>query len=179
MPFVDDCIFCQISQKKIQSNIVYEDENFLAFLDIHPANKGHVLVITKNHVEDLLKLPEEQAKELFSVVQRVANGIKIATNSDALNIVQNNGAAAGQAIPHVHIHIIPRFEKDGLSLGVFRQGKYEGNEILAIRDLIKSKIPEKRMEKKVQEIDEKEEKPKEQKRSAQHIRHIRREIEIA
>jgi len=144
MAFVDDCLFCQIVQKKIQANIVYEDQNYIAILDIHPANKGHVLVIPKNHIDDFLKMDEEHTKELFSVVQRVANGVKKATNSDALNIVQNNGAAAGQAIPHVHVHIIPRFEKDGLSLGVFRQGKYEGNEMNQFRDSIKSKIPEKR-----------------------------------
>jgi len=180
MVFVDDCIFCQIAQKKIQSNIVYEDENSLAFLDIHPANKGHTLVVPKNHIEDLLSLNEEQNKKLFAVVQRVAHGIKKAMNADALNIVQNNGPAAGQAIPHVHVHIIPRFEKDGLSLGVFRQGNYEGNEILAVKEAIKSKIPEKKIEKKieeVEEIEEKEEKPK--KRSAQHTRFIRKEIEIA
>jgi histidine triad (HIT) family protein len=178
MAFVDDCIFCQIAQKKIPSSIVYEDENFVAFLDIRPANKGHVLVIPKKHIEDLLSLSEEQNKELFEVVHRVAQGIKKATNADALNIVQNNGAAAGQVIPHVHVHVIPRFEKDGLSLGVFRQGKYEGNEISAIKDAIKSKIPEKKIEKKVEEIKEvEEEKPK--KRSAQETRFIRKEIEIA
>ena len=178
MTFVDDCIFCQIGQKKIPANIVYEDQNAVAFLDIHPANKGHALVIPKNHIEDLLALTEEQNKELFAVVQRVAEGIKKATNADALNIVQNNGAAAGQIIPHVHIHIIPRFEKDGLNLGAFRQGKYEGNEISAVRDAIKSKIPQKKIEEKVEEIKQvKEEKPKQ--RSAQHIRAIRKEIEIA
>lgn len=109
--------------------------------------------------------------------------MKRATNADALNVVQNNGPAAGQAIPHVHIHVIPRFEKDGLSLGVFRQGKYEGNEILAIRDAIKSKIPEKRTVRKIERIEEpeekeaKEEKPK--KKSSQAAKYIKREIEIA
>jgi len=179
MVFVDDCIFCQISQKKIPSSIVYEDENFVAFLDIRPANKGHVLVIPKKHIEDLLSLSEEQTKELFAVVQRVAQGIKKATDADALNIVQNNGTTAGQVIPHIHVHVIPRFEKDGLSLGTFRQGKYEGNEISVIKDAIKSKIPEKKLEKRIEETKEeiKEEKPKQ--RSAQHIRAIRKEIEIA
>lgn len=65
MSFVDDCIFCNIAQKKIQSNIIYEDDNALAFLDIHPANKGHALVIPKNHIEDFLSMDEDQAKELF------------------------------------------------------------------------------------------------------------------
>jgi histidine triad (HIT) family protein len=179
MVFVDDCIFCQIAQKKIPSSIVYEDENFIAFLDIRPANKGHTLVIPKNHVPDLKDLKEEVAKELFSTVQRVAHGVQKALNADAFNIIQNNGAAAGQLVPHVHIHIIPRFEKDGLSLGVFRQGKYEGNEIASIANSIKSKIPEKKIEKKIEieESREKEEKPKQ--RSAQHIKAIRKEIEIA
>jgi histidine triad (HIT) family protein len=179
MVFVDDCIFCQIAQKKILSQIVYEDENFIAFLDIHPANKGHTLVIPKNHVTDLNELKEDVAKELFSIVQRVAHGVQKATNADAFNIIQNNGPAAGQIVPHVHIHVIPRFEKDGLSLGVFRQGKYEGNEIASIANAIKSKIPEKKVEEKIEKVEpvEKEEKPK--KRSAQEVRHIRKEVEIA
>ena len=179
MVFVDECIFCQIAQKKIPSNTVYEDENFIAFLDIRPANKGHVLVIPKNHIEDLLSLSEEQSKELFEVVRKVAHGIKKGMNADALNIVQNNGAAAGQVVPHIHIHVIPRFEKDGLSLGTFRQGKYEGNEINAIKDAIKSKIPEKKIEEKAEPEPTKEVKEEKPKRSAQHIRHIRKEIEIA
>ncbi len=179
MVFADDCLFCQIAQKKIPSSIVYEDENFIAFLDIHPANKGHTLVIPKNHVPDLNDLKEEVAKELFSTVQRIANGVQKATNADAFNIIQNNGTAAGQVVPHVHIHVIPRFEKDGLSLGVFRQGKYEGNEIVSIANSIKTKIPEKKIEKKIEEIKEekKEEKPK--KRSAQNTRFLRKEMEIA
>jgi histidine triad (HIT) family protein len=179
MVFVDDCIFCQIAQKKIPSQIVYEDENFIAFLDIHPANKGHTLVIPKNHVKDLNELKEDAAKELFSIVQRVAYAVQKATNANAFNIIQNNGPAAGQIVSHVHIHIIPRFEKDGLSLGVFRQGKYEGNEIASIANAIKSKIPEKKVEEKIEKVkpEEKEENPK--KRSAQQVRHIRKEVEIA
>lgn len=178
MVFVDDCIFCQIGQKKIPSHIVYEDENFMAFLDIHPANKGHTLVIPKNHISDFLSLNEEQTKEMFAVVQRVSHGVKKATNAGAFNLIQNNGPAAGQAIPHVHIHIIPRFEKDGLSLGVFRQGKYEGNEIAAMKDAIKSRIPEKKAERKIEKAEEaKDEKSK--KRSAQQTRYLRKEVEVA
>lgn len=180
MAFADDCIFCQIAAKKIPSSIVYEDEDFIAFLDIHPANKGHTLVVQKNHVDDFLKLREETVKEMFSIAQRVAYGVKKATNANAFNIVQNNGPAAGQAIPHVHMHIIPRFENDGLSLGVFRQGNYEGNEMNLMKNAIRSKIPSNREEKKIEKMkepEEKEDKPK--KKSAAHIRFIRKEIEIA
>jgi histidine triad (HIT) family protein len=177
MASADDCIFCQIVQKKIPSNIVYEDANFVAFLDIRPANKGHTLVVPKNHIADLFALSEEQVKELFATVRLVAQGIKRAIHSDAFNIIQNNGASAGQVIPHVHIHIIPRSENDGLNLGVFRQGKYEGNEISTIRDAIKAEIPEKQ----IKEVEEpKEEKKVETKeRSAEETASIRKEIEIA
>ena len=177
MAYVDECIFCQIAQKKVQSSIVYEDDNFIAILDIHPANKGHTLVMPKNHIPELLSLNEEQNKEFFAVVQRVANGVRTAMNVEAFNLVQNNGPAAGQAIPHLHIHVIPRFEKDGLALGVFRQGKYEDNEISSVRDSIKSRIPEKKVERKIEQVEEKKEEPK--KRSAQAIKSIKREIEIA
>jgi len=180
MVFVDDCIFCNIAQKKIQSSVVYEDENNIAILDIHPANKGHTLVIPKSHVVDILSMGDEQTKDLFDAVRRVAHGVKRATNSDAFNIVENNGVSAGQAIPHVHIHIIPRFENDGLSLGVFRQGKYEGNEMLTMRDAIKAKVPEKKVERKEEKIEEKIEKPKNaEKRSPHRTRSIRKEIDIA
>ena len=178
MAHSEECIFCKIARKQIPAHVVYEDENFIAFLDINPANKGHVLVIPKSHTDDFLKMDEGLAKELFSVVQRVANGVRKALNSDAMNIVQNNGTAAGQAIPHVHVHIIPRFENDGLALGVFRQGKYEGNEVNSVRESIKSKIPERKVAKTAEKVEEvKEEKSK--KRTSQQIRHIRKEIEIA
>lgn len=94
---------------------VYEDAHVLAFLDIHPNNIGHTLVIPKEHFENLYTTPDEILSKLASVVKKVSLAIKKATNADGINIHMNNETAAGQVIFHTHIHIIPRFKDDGFT----------------------------------------------------------------
>jgi len=109
-----DCIFCKIVKKEIPSSIVYEDKNALAFLDISPLNKGHTLVIPKKHYETIKDIPEGEMAELAKVVRKVGIAAQKAVGAHGLNITQNNGKAAEQFVPHMHFHLIPRFEEDGI-----------------------------------------------------------------
>lgn len=109
-----ECIFCKIIAGEIPSAKIYEDSNFYAFLDIGPVHKGHALVIPKTHVENILEIDEESGKNYMSIISKVARGVVAATEADGCNIVSNIGAAAGQQVFHAHVHIIPRFEGDGL-----------------------------------------------------------------
>ena len=104
-----DCIFCKIINGDIPSARVYEDDNVLAFIDISQVTKGHTLVIPKVHQENIFELTPTVASSLFSVVPKIANGIKKHFNPLGMNIVNNNGAPAGQTVFHYHIHLIPRY----------------------------------------------------------------------
>lgn len=108
----NNCIFCLIANGDIPSNTVYEDENFRAILDISPASKGHVLILPRDHYADLFALPAETAAMVLPLAKKIAAAVKEAMNADGINIVQNNGTAAGQSVPHFHVHIIPRKEGD-------------------------------------------------------------------
>ena len=113
----DNCIFCKIANGDIPSKTVYEDEKFRVILDLGPATRGHALVLPKDHYADLFTLPEVEAAEAIKVAKKAAARIKDNLGADGLNIVQNNGAAAGQTVPHFHIHIIPRYNGDGQKIG--------------------------------------------------------------
>jgi len=112
----DDCLFCKIARGGIPSYKVYEDGEFIAILDRYPRNMGHTLIITKEHCDDLFGLPPDAAGRLLPLAQRLAARIREATGCDGLNLLQNNGEAAGQEVGHFHLHIIPRFFGDGVSL---------------------------------------------------------------
>lgn len=107
-----DCIFCEIAAGNAQAQVIFENENYKAFLDINPVNYGHTLVIPKTHYDNFLTIPEEKLQELIKVTQFLAGVIKRSLNADGFNIISNNGASAGQSVFHSHFHIIPRFEKD-------------------------------------------------------------------
>lgn len=109
-----DCIFCKIIKKEIPSDIVYEDDSVVAFLDIKPVSRGHVLVVPKEHSSDFLSAPDEVLENLGPKVKKVAAALVKAVNAAGINISTNNGAAAGQVIFHLHFHLIPRFSNDNL-----------------------------------------------------------------
>jgi len=92
---------------------IYHDSNIIAILDKYPIDKGHSLVITKKPYEKLTDMSNQEVAELFSKIPKIANAIVKATNADAFSIAQNNGKAAKQIIPHVHVHIIPRYNDTG------------------------------------------------------------------
>lgn len=107
-----DCIFCDIASGNAEAKVVFENENFKAFLDINPVNYGHTLVVPKNHYDNFLTIPESELTGLIKLTQFLAGVIKRSLNADGFNIISNNGASAGQSVYHSHFHIIPRFEKD-------------------------------------------------------------------
>ncbi|ADE37322.1 HIT family protein [Methanohalophilus mahii] len=108
-----ECLFCRIINGKIPSHKVYEDEHAYAFLDIYPTSRGHTVVLPKEHITSFLEMDEERAAELFASVNRIAKQVIKATEATGTNIGINNGLVAGQTVPHVHVHIIPRYENDG------------------------------------------------------------------
>ena len=120
-----ECIFCKIAAKEIPANVVYEDSKVMAFLDIQPANKGHVLVIPKTHYTTLSEIPDTLLAEIAKVIKKVSKAVLKVTKNRAFNIVQSNGKTAGQIVMHAHFHIIPRFEDDGLSLGRLNRLPYK------------------------------------------------------
>lgn len=107
-----DCIFCKIVAGEIPCHKLYEDEHVLAFLDIGPLSAGHTLVIPKGHYEAIDQVPAEVAASMGRVIPSLSKAIRQATGAESWNLLQNNGASAGQVVPHVHLHIIPRFAGD-------------------------------------------------------------------
>ena len=104
------CIFCEIVRGKKDGHFIYEDENYVAFLDKYPIDTGHSLVMPREHFEKITDMTAEKVGELFSKIPKIAKAVIEATNADAFSVAQNNGRAAKQIVPHVHIHIIPRYE---------------------------------------------------------------------
>ncbi|MGM5487707.1 MAG: HIT family protein [Nanobdellota archaeon] len=121
------CIFCQIAKGEIPSAKVYEDEHVFAFLDIAPVNPGHTLVIPKAHYETMVDTPAEVLQQVIAGTKKCARAMMDATGCDGFNIWQNNFRPAGQAVDHIHFHVIPRFTGDGLQL--WPQGSYKDGEI--------------------------------------------------
>jgi len=111
-----DCIFCKIIEGELPSYKVYEDKRVLAFLDINPVNKGHVLVVPKEHFNKFTDAPKDLLKDMISVIQNISLGVMDAVGAEGFNLGINNGAVAGQIVHHLHFHIMPRFENDGLNL---------------------------------------------------------------
>ena len=108
-----DGLFCKILNKKIPNYTVFEDENVLAFLDIFPCSKGHTVVIPKKHYSNLWEMNTEKFELMAASLRKVAGHIQARLQPDGMNIGINNGVAAGQAVEHVHWHIIPRYKNDG------------------------------------------------------------------
>ena len=108
----DNCIFCKIANGEIPSATLYEDEDFRVILDLGPATKGHALILPKNHFANLFEIPEDMDAKAFILAKKIAKKMKDVFVCDGVNIVQNNGVAAGQTVFHFHIHLIPRYEGD-------------------------------------------------------------------
>lgn len=109
----DNCIFCKIANGEIPSATLFEDEDFRVILDLGPATKGHALILPKNHFANLFEIPKEVEAKAFVLAKKIATKMKKVFACDGVNIVQNNGIAAGQTVFHFHIHLIPRYEQDG------------------------------------------------------------------
>jgi len=110
---MENCIFCKIIAGEIPSLRFYEDDAVVAFLDIQPANPGHALIVTKKHYPTMGETPDAELGRLFAAAKKVGLAAAAAVAAPGFNIIVNNGTVAGQIIPHVHVHAIPRFEDDG------------------------------------------------------------------
>ena len=111
---MESCIFCKIAKGEIPCAKVYENSSVVAFLDISPVNKGHVLVIPKLHFDTILDIPDANLAEVFKAVKKISSAAMHAVDAKGFNIGINTYKAAGQLVPHFHVHIIPRFEDDRL-----------------------------------------------------------------
>lgn len=121
---MDDCVFCKIAAGDIPSTKVYEDDDVLAFMDIAPVVRGHVLVIPKQHYNPITETPDDALAKIVTVVKKVAGAQVKSLNADGINVTQANGSIAGQVIDHIHFHVIPRFEGDEHSWNA-PQGRYD------------------------------------------------------
>lgn len=108
-----DCVFCKLRDGQIPSMKIFEDDKTLAFMDINPLNSGHSLVITKTHAANLFEAELDDLQAAIATAQRVALAIRDGLKPDGLNMLQANGAAAFQSVPHFHLHLIPRWNNDG------------------------------------------------------------------
>ena len=108
-----ECVFCKIRDGQIPSFKIYEDSKTLAFMDINPLNPGHCLVMTKAHAPTIFEADQADLQAAIAVVKKVAAAVRSAVRADGVNILQANGAAAFQSVPHLHFHVIPRFVNDG------------------------------------------------------------------
>ncbi len=111
---MENCIFCKIVNKEIPAKVIYEDHDWLAFLDIKPINLGHTLLVPKQHYQNLYDTPNELLVKIGQLINKLARAIKQGVSADGINIGMNNERAAGQLVMHTHLHIIPRFADDGL-----------------------------------------------------------------
>lgn len=109
-----DCLFCKIANGDFDSATIFETNEFRVILDKFPSGQGHALVMPKEHYTDIYEMDAETGGKLFALTTVVAKAIKKVLKCDGMNILQNNGVAAGQTVMHFHIHLIPRFEGDGL-----------------------------------------------------------------
>lgn len=140
MNLVDDhCIFCKIAVGSIPTITVFEDDFLHAIMDISPANKGHIIILPKTHASDIFSLKEEYVSKAFLLAKKLAIAVKEVTDCEGVNILQNNGVAAGQTVFHFHVHVVPRFKEDAVSM-VWKPQTYVDGEAVALAKQISEKL---------------------------------------
>ncbi len=135
----ENCIFCKIINGEIPAEKIYEDSDFLAFLDITPVNHGHTLLIPKQHYKNIFDIPDELISTIAPLIKKLSFAIKQSLGAGGINIAMNNDLVAGQLVFHAHIHIIPRFENDGHRHWGGKQYKNK-EEIISISEKIKDAL---------------------------------------
>ncbi|WP_423364637.1 HIT family protein [Mycoplasma sp. P36-A1] len=131
---MENCIFCKIINKEIPSYTLYEDEDFIAFLDITQVTKGHTLVVTKHHYKNILDADENTSAQAYKIVNRLAKKLCKKLNASGVNIIQNNNEVAGQTVDHFHIHIIPRYSENDSIIIKFEESNIDAS---SVYDLLK------------------------------------------
>ncbi len=135
-----DCIFCKIVAGEIPCKKIFEDETILAFMDISPLNTGHLLVIPRGHFEDILEIQPELYGRLFSMAANIAKAVYEVVAPEGMNVMQLNGKAGNQVVPHLHIHLVPRWTGDGLTICAWEPVMGDMEKISALAEQIKSKF---------------------------------------
>lgn len=113
---MDNCIFCKIVKGEIPSATIFENEEFKVILDRFPSNEGHVLILPKQHCANIFDIDSDCAGRLFSLAVKIAGVMKNSLGFTDMNVLQNNGEIAGQTVHHFHMHLIPRYENDGIQI---------------------------------------------------------------
>lgn len=134
-----DCIFCKIAAGEIPSKTVYEDDMFRVIMDLGAASQGHALILPKEHYANLMELDEKTASQVMPLAGKIANAMMKSLKCDGLNIVQNNGAEAGQTVMHFHLHMIPRY-KGGAEVIGWKAGNPSAEELETTAEKIKSAL---------------------------------------
>jgi histidine triad (HIT) family protein len=137
MKMREDCIFCKIVEGIIPSIRVYEDDKALAFMDIAPLNRGHLLVVPKDHVETIVDIDPQVYGHLASLICRLAKVVQAEVQPDGMNVMQLNGEAGNQVVPHLHMHLVPRWEGDKLTICAWEPVMGNKDEIAATADAIR------------------------------------------
>lgn len=135
----DDCIFCKLANGVFPTNSIYEDENFNVILDVSPANRGHALILPKQHCDNIFEIDDETASKIMPLAKKIATAVKKVTGCDGVNVQQNNGTAAGQSVFHLHVHIIPRFDDDKFKL-VWDPKSFSDEELAATAEELRAEI---------------------------------------
>ena len=135
----DDCIFCKIANGMIPSSTLYEDTDFRVILDLGPASRGHALILPKEHYQDICQLDEVIAAKVLPLAAKIGVAMKKTLGCAGFNLVQNNGAAAGQTVMHFHMHIIPRYE-DGPEMVAWNPGTVTPEEMNQIVETVKAEL---------------------------------------
>ncbi len=135
----ETCIFCKIASGEIPSAAIYEDEDFRVILDLGPASEGHALILPKNHFKDVCELDAEVAAKVLPLAAKIGAAMKESLGCAGFNLVQNNGAAAGQTVHHFHMHIIPRYE-GGPSMVTWEPHTADSEKLAQISEKIKSAL---------------------------------------
>jgi histidine triad (HIT) family protein len=135
-----NCIFCKIVEGKIPCIKVWEDEVAMAFMDINPLNRGHLLVIPKDHFETILDIEPSLYGHLASVICKLSKAVAKALEPHGMNVMQLNGEAGNQVVPHVHMHIVPRWNGDDLSICSWEPVPGDLSDVGSVAEFIKEKL---------------------------------------
>jgi len=140
MKSAPDCIFCKIVKGEIPCTKVFEDDIVLVFMDIAPLGKGHLLAVPKEHFENIVDITPQLYGRLSSLICSLAKAVQATLAPDGMNVLQLNGKAANQVVPHLHMHLVPRWMGDGLAISEWTPVMGDAREIAETAELIKSKL---------------------------------------
>ncbi len=135
-----NCIFCKIVAGDVPCTKVYEDDQTLGFMDVMPLNKGHLLVVPKEHFGNIVEIDPEIYGRLAAIVCKISKAVQAAVKPDGMNVLQLNGKAANQVVPHLHVHLVPRWHGDGITISEWEPKPGSADEIAAAAKKIKGKL---------------------------------------